>query len=122
MRQQFRTFDQFFLFYLRQHSRRGNRMLHLLGTTVALVLTIATMVLRHPWLALLWIPLGYAFSWAGHLMVEGNRPATWGYPGWSLLSDFRMIGLMISGRLDHWLSDAEAADARAQAASAGAQD
>jgi hypothetical protein len=122
MSERFQTFDEFFLFYLRQHSRRGNRMLHLLGTTVGLGMTIATIILRHPWLALLWIPVGYAFPWVGHLLLERNRPATWGHPGWSFLSDFRMIGLMISGRLDRWMADAEAAESRAQAATASAQD
>ena len=116
MSNKFRTFDEFFLFYLRQHSQAGNRLLHVLGTAIALVMTIVTMVLHHPWLALLWIPAGYAFSWAGHLLVEGNRPATWGHPGWSFLSDFRMMGLMISGRLDERLAAAEKAETRAPAA------
>jgi hypothetical protein len=122
MSKEFRTFEEFFLFYLRQHSRPGNRLLHMLGTGVALVMTIATMVLHHPWLALLWIPVGYAFSWAGHLLLEGNRPATWGHPGWSFLSDFRMIGLMISGRLDERLAAAEKAESRAPTAAVSAQD
>jgi hypothetical protein len=122
MSKKFRTFDEFFLFYLRQHSSHGNRMLHFLGTTVGLVMTIATMVLGHPWLALLWIPVGYAFSWAGHLLVEGNRPATWGHPGWSLLCDFRMLGLMITGRLNAWMANAHAAESRAHTATASAQD
>ena len=122
MSKTFQTFDDFFIFYLRQHSCRANRWLHLLGTAVGLVTTIASIVLHHPWLALLWIPVGYAFSWAGHLLVEGNRPATWGHPGWSLLSDFRMLGLMISGRLDPWMAEAKAAESRAQTATVGAQD
>lgn len=118
----FRTYDDFFLFYLRQHSRRANRLLHLLGTTMALTMTVASILIHHPWLALLWIPLGYVCAWAGHLLLEGNRPATWGHPWWSFISDFRMIGLMVSGGLDVWLAQAEAVEARPQAANAGAQD
>jgi hypothetical protein len=118
----FRSYDDFFLFYLSQHSRRANRLLHLLGTTVALGMTLATIVLHHPWLALLWIPVGYAFAWAGHLMLEGNRPATWGHPWWSFISDFRMIGLMLTGRLDAWLTRAEAVETPSQTATADAQD
>lgn len=122
MTTQFRSFDEFFLFYLRQHSKRSNRMLHALGTMVGLGGTIAAVYLRHPWFALLLIPVGYAFAWTGHLLLEGNRPATWGHPWWSLASDFRMFGLMLTGRLDAWLAHAEAADNQPPAAPAGAQD
>ncbi len=120
MTTRFRTFDDFFLFYLRQHSRRANRLLHACGTILGLLVAIAAFLLHHPWLALLWIPLGYGFAWAGHFLLERNRPATWGHPWWSLLSDFRMIGLMLSGGLDEWLAQARADEA--DAATASAQD
>ena len=104
----FRTYDEFFLFYLRQHSNRANRTLHAVGTALGTASVIAAVVLRNPWYALLWVPIGYGFSWAGHLFVEHNRPATWGHPLWSLISDFRMLGLMITGRLHSRLAEAEA--------------
>ena len=111
MNQKFHSFNDFFLYYLRQHSCRSNRALHALGTTLGAGAVIAALMLRHPWIALLWVPVGYAFSWAGHLLVEGNRPATWGHPLWSLMSDFRMLGLMITGQLDEWMETAEEATA-----------
>ena len=122
MSQRFRSFDQFFLFYLRQHSRRANRLLHACGTMLGAAAAFAALLMRHPWFALLWLPIGYGFAWTGHLLLEGNRPATWGHPWWSLLSDFRMLGLMATGRLDGWLERAEAAADRTQASTAAAQD
>jgi hypothetical protein len=110
MSQQFRSFDDFFLFYLRQHSRRANRRLHACGTALGLLIVVASLLLRHPWWALLWLPVGYGLAWAGHLLVEGNRPATWGHPWWSFLSDFRMTALMATGRLHPWIEAAEAAE------------
>ncbi len=120
MKKKFRTFDEFFLFYLRQHSSRGNRLLHACGTVLGMAVVAVSLFVHHPWFGLLWIPVGYGFSWAGHFLLERNRPATWGYPWWSLLSDFRMIALMLTGRLEPWLADAESD--QAQTATASAQD
>lgn len=105
------SFDEFFLFYLRQHSDARNRALHGLGTGLGIAVVIVALLLRHPWYALLWIPIGYGFAWVGHLAIEGNRPATWGHPWWSFISDFRMLALMLTGRLRPWLDRARAADA-----------
>jgi hypothetical protein len=53
------------------------------------------------------IPAGivgaYAMAWIGHFKVEHNRPATFKYPVWSLVSDVRMWGHMVRGRL--WKGD-----------------
>ncbi len=40
---------------------------------------------------------GYAPAWLGHLVFEHNRPETFGHPGWSLISDLRMLGLFARG-------------------------
>ena len=99
----FQRFDDFFAFYVQQHSHPGNRLLHAIGTAVGLAVLIGALALGHPWFALLWLPIGYGFAWTGHFLIEGNRPATFGHPWWSFLSDFRMLALMLTGRLDPWL-------------------
>ena len=73
-----------------------------------IIFLVGAIALGKYWFALLWIPVGYGFAWAGHFLIEKNKPATFGHPWWSFLSDWRMLGLMMTGRLGPWLERAEA--------------
>ena len=42
-------------------------------------------------------------AWIGHFFVEKNKPATFEAPIWSLISDWRMCGLFLAGRLGNEL-------------------
>jgi hypothetical protein len=95
----FSSYDEFFAFYLKQHSSTGNRILHGCGTLLGLAVFIWAIVTSHYVWALLWIPIGYGFAWTGHFLIEGNKPATFGHPWWSFISDFRMLALMLTGKL-----------------------
>ena len=43
---------------------------------------------------------GYFFAWVGHFFFEKNRPATFIYPSFSLISDFRMWFDILRGQVD----------------------
>jgi hypothetical protein len=43
------------------------------------------------------IVCGYAFAWTGHFFFEHNRPATFIYPTFSLVSDFLLWAEVILG-------------------------
>jgi len=103
------TYDQFWLRYLRAHAKAETRLLHYCGSLLALV-CLAVAALRLDWRWLVAGPVvGYAFAWTAHLALEGNRPETFGHPVWSLLSDFRMVGLWLTARLRPHLLRAQGA-------------
>ena len=93
------SFDEFWPFYLREHSRPATRALHLAGTTGSLLFAFAAIVSLRPALVLAALVCGYAFAWVGHFFVEHNRPATFKHPLWSFRADFRMWTLALTGRL-----------------------
>ncbi len=97
---QFETYEQFWPFYLGEHRRKATRALHLAGTALGLALCAAAAVTGDWRLLLAGIVAGYGFAWLAHLVVERNRPATFTHPWWSLYSDFRMLALAVTGRLD----------------------
>ena len=95
----YRSFEDFYPFYLTEHSRSGTRRLHFTGTLLVL-LTLAYAVATQRWGFLILVPLfGYGFAWVGHFAVEKNRPATFQHPLYSLAGDFRMFADMTRGRV-----------------------
>ena len=93
------SFATFYPFYLTEHRNPTCRRLHFAGTflvTLALLAITGT----HSW-SLLWLLpiIGYGFAWAGHFFFEKNRPATFQYPLYSLMGDFRMFYEILTGRL-----------------------
>lgn len=109
------TFEQFWPFYLREHSDPRTRACHYVGSTVALGFLLAAILTLNPW-HLLGMPLsGYFFAWISHATIERNRPATFTYPLWSLLADYKMYFMFLSGRLGPELRRAGVPTARAEA-------
>lgn len=98
--QPIRTFADFWPYYVRAHSKPRTRVLHAIGSTLA-ILCVFFAVRFSLWLLLLAPVIGYAFAWYGHFVIEKNKPATFGHPFYSLAADYRMLFLMMAGRMDH---------------------
>jgi hypothetical protein len=90
MDERYRTFRDFYPFYLSEHANRVSRRLHFTGTSVAVGLLIAAIVTGNWWLMILALVQGYAFAWVGHFFFEHNKPATFKYPAFSLMGDWRL--------------------------------
>jgi hypothetical protein len=98
-KEKYATFNEFWPFYLGEHSSQLNRWLHFIGTGLAILLFLNAFIYLKPQLLLAAPVAGYFFAWIGHFIVEKNRPATFTYPLWSLRGDFKMFALMLTGRL-----------------------
>src|SRR5260221_10702041 len=93
------SYAEFWARYLNAHADPRTRALHYLGTLGAAALVVLAAA-RVEWRWLIAAPIvGYGPAWLGHAVFEHNRPETFAHPAWSLLSDFRMLGLFLTGRL-----------------------
>jgi hypothetical protein len=108
---EFSTYEDFFNFYLQEHSDPRNRLLHAIGTSLGILTVIVPFFIGHPIYALAWPVVAYSFAWTGHFLIEGNKPASFGHPFWSFISDFRMLGLMLTGRLESRMAKVEGVSA-----------
>lgn len=92
-------FRDFWPYYLQEHAQAGTRALHYTGTTLVILIAACAPVARS-WWPLAALPLaGYGFAWAGHSLIERNRPATFRYPFWSLRADMLMWLRFMTGHM-----------------------
>jgi len=99
MARRFNSFAEFYPFYLAEHADRTNRRLHFVGTSLVAVIALVAITTTQWWLLPAVPVAGYGFAWAGHVLVEKNRPATFSHPFYSLLGDFAMWRDMVLGRI-----------------------
>jgi len=80
----FKSFEEFYPFYLGEHSNETNRRLHLIGSTISILLVLSGVLSGNYFFVLGGIVQGYAWAWIGHFFFEKNKPATFEYPLYSV--------------------------------------
>lgn len=96
----FKTFHDFWPYYLSEHSDPNTRLMHVLGTALAMAFVVLLTWSGDLRFLAAAVIAGYGMAWLSHLLIERNRPATFRYPVWSLMGDFRMFSLACTGRLE----------------------
>lgn len=104
MSQRKANYAEFWPYYLEEHSLPATRAFHFTGTALAIAFLLIAIINLSPWWLLAALVSGYFFAWIGHFFIEKNRPATFTHPLWSLISDFRMFFLFVTGRLGQELT------------------
>lgn len=93
------NYTEFWDFYLSEHSKPLTRLLHFVGTSLGIALLIF-FVARGQWYFFpAFFVVGYAFAWFAHFVIEKNKPASFRFPFWSFISDFKMMWYMVTGRI-----------------------
>jgi len=101
------SFAEFWPFYVREHSLPACRALHFIGSTLVLVV-IAAAAAYNWWLLLAAPVVGYGFAWIGHFFIEKNKPASFSYPLWSFIADWKMWAMILVGRMSAEVAKAQA--------------
>jgi hypothetical protein len=95
-----KTWEEFWPFYVREHSKKATRVLHFIGTSGSIVCMATALIQRSPKWLLGSLVCGYGFAWVSHFTIEKNRPATFKYPTQSLAADFVMWWKTLTGTMD----------------------
>ncbi|MFT5674713.1 MAG: hypothetical protein ACI808_000637 [Paraglaciecola sp.] len=99
MSREFKSFTDFYPYYLSEHQDKICRRLHFVGSF--LILLVAGFALTtQQWVFLWLLPVfGYGFAWTGHFFFEHNKPATFKHPFYSLLGDWVMFKDILVGKI-----------------------
>lgn len=91
MEKEYKTFGEFYPYYLSEHSLASNKILHMCGSTFGLICLFFLAKTGAWYFFPLGLLIGYGFAWIGHYIIEKNRPATFKYPLYSFIGDWRMF-------------------------------
>ena len=93
------NYIEFWDFYVSEHSQPFTRVLHFIGTSLGISSLIFFMARGQWYFFPAFFVIGYAFAWFAHFVVEKNKPASFRFPLWSFISDFKMMWFMLTGRM-----------------------
>ena len=99
MEKQYKTFGDFYPYYLSEHRNTTCRVLHFIGSSLVLAAFATALISGNAWWFAAMPLAGYGFAWVGHFFFEKNRPATFTYPLYSFAGDWVMYFQLLAGKI-----------------------
>lgn len=78
-KERFRTFEEFWPFYVREHSKKSTRTIHFIGTTAVMGLVAYAAISRKKWPLFVAPFAGYGPAWFSHFSsraIDRRRSST----------------------------------------------
>jgi hypothetical protein len=95
--ERYKSFEDFYPYYISEHDHKYTKLMHFIGTSISIYFLIK-FILSFNFLFILYALLsGYGFAWVGHFFIEKNKPATFKYPFYSLIGDYKMYLEILQG-------------------------
>ena len=96
--ERYTSFKDFYPYYLSEHENKTTKLLHFIGTTIAIYFYVRFFITFDFFYLLYSLLSGYSFAWVAHFFVEHNRPATFKYPLYSFIGDHKMYLEILKGK------------------------
>ena len=92
------NFKDFYPYYLSEHDHKYTKLLHFIGTSIAIFFYIRFFMTFDFMFLLYSLLSGYGFASVAHFFVENNKPATFTYPFYSFIGDLLMYLEILKGK------------------------
>ena len=100
----FKSFEQFYPFYLCEHTLGKTKLFHFITSINVIVILAILLTRKWQWkLFMFGLLQGYGTAWISHFFIEQNRPATFTYPVYSFFADFKMFSEIVMLRYPPFL-------------------
>ena len=96
--ERYKTFKEFYPYYISEHENKYTKLLHFIGTSVGIFFLIIFLISFEFIYLLFALISGYAFAWIGHFFIEKNKPATFKDPFYSFIGDHKMFIEILQGK------------------------
>lgn len=96
--ERFASFQEFYPYYLNEHTKTGTRITHFIGTSAFFAFLVYAAFSGWWWGMAAGVVAAYGMAWIGHFFIERNKPATFKYPLWSLMGDFKLYFAILAGK------------------------
>ena len=94
----YKNLKEFYPYYLSEHKGKTTKLFHFIGTAFSIFFFVMFFLTLDPLNILFAILSGYGFAWVSHFFIEKNKPATFTYPFFSLVSDYVMFWEILRGK------------------------